>query len=227
MQASIRRRLSTAGKVLAFEHEHLSTDPGHIAVVADLEAMVARVDTVFTKESLGTIAERAATARRRKARAALALNLRILVRVAERAAKKTPSLAGLFVPPDYQGPNRGIVGHAKAMLAEATRLQELLVPAGLGPTYLPDLAASIGEFENASLTLDAGRRDHILARADFADLAGECSEVVGILNVLNAKRFANDSELLAGWKAVRNVFGPFTRRDETPETPMGLLPPGV
>ena len=82
MQASIRRRLSTAGKVLAFEHEHLSTDPGHIAVVAELEALVARVDTVFTKESLGTIAERAATARRRKARAALALNLRILVRVA-------------------------------------------------------------------------------------------------------------------------------------------------
>jgi|CXWL01.1.fsa_nt_gi hypothetical protein len=227
MQAYIRRKLSMAGKALAFERANPATGASHLKVVTDLEALVARVDTVFAQERLGTIAERAATARRKVVRNELALNLRHLVHVAERAAKREPALAGKFVAPDYQGPNRAIVAHAKAMLAEATRLQELLVPAGLGPTYLPDLAASIGEFENASLTLDAGRRDHILARADFADLAGECSEVVGILNVLNAKRFANDSELLAGWKAVRNIFGPFTRRDEAPETPMGLLPPGV
>jgi hypothetical protein len=112
------------------------------------------------------------------------------------------------------------------MLGEATRLQELLVPAGLGSAFLPDLTQAIGEFESASLELDAGRRDHITARANFTELASECSEVTALLDALNRKRFAADPELLAAWRAVRNVFGPFTRREGGTEPTIGFLPPG-
>jgi hypothetical protein len=216
-----------AGKALAFERANPATGASHLKVVTDLEALVARVDTVFAQERLGTIAERAATARRKVVRNELALNLRHLVHVAERAAKRDPALAGKFVAPDYQGPNRAIVAHAKAMLGEARVHEALLTASGLGATFLADFGVAITSFESASLDLDAGRRDHIAARADFTALAGECSELVGILDGLNRKRFAKEPDLLATWKSVRNVFGPFTRQGGAPETPMGLLPPGV
>lgn len=227
MQAYIRRKLSMAGKALAFERANPATGASHLKVVTDLEALVARVDTVFAQERLGTIAERAATARRKVVRNELALNLRHLVHVAERAAKRDPALAGKFVAPDYQGPNRAIVAHAKAMLGAATAQEALLLEFGLGDGFFADLTASITAFETASLDVDAGRRDHIAARANFTDLAGECAEIVGILDGLNKKRFAKEPELLATWKSVRNVFGPFTRHEAAPETPMGMLPPGV
>lgn len=225
MQAYIRRKLSMAGKALAFERANPAADPSQLAVDTALEALVARVDAVFAQERLGTVAERAATARRKAVRADLALHLRHLVKVAERTARSEPALAGKFVAPDYNGPNRAIVAHAKAMLGEARVHEALLIASGLGATFLADFGVAIAAFESASLELDAGRRDHIAARADFTALAAECSELVGILDGLNRKRFAKEPDLLATWKSVRNVFGPFTRQGGAAETPMGLLPP--
>jgi hypothetical protein len=229
MQAVIRRKLSMAGKALAFERAHPSTDASHQAVVARLEEVVTRVDAVFTQERLGTVGARAAAARRKTVRRTLRMRIRHLARVGAIAAAEDPLLTGKFIPPSYSGPNRIFLGTAKALLLEATTHQEALLASGLGESFLADFTAAITAFEAAAEEIATGRREHVAARVDFDELGKECIAMVQILDGLNAARFAKEPELLAAWKSARNVFGPFTRsRDDEPEEGViGLLPPGA
>jgi hypothetical protein len=227
MDSITRRKLSMARLALTFEHKHPSTDPSHQAVVTRLEALVGRIDAVFTQQELGTVGERAAAARRRTVRRTLRMRLKHLARVGAIAALETPALTGKFIPPMASGPNRVFVGTAKAMQREATTHHDLLLAAGLGADFLQRFDTAIADFEAAAAAASEGRLDHIAARADFERLGKECLAMVKLLDGLNEARFEKEPEQLAAWQSARNVFGPFTRLRGETETPMGLLPPGV
>ncbi|MES2304964.1 MAG: hypothetical protein V4558_05630 [Gemmatimonadota bacterium] len=224
MQAIIRRKMSMAGKALAFERAYPATDESHAGVVARLAALVTKFDSIISQERSGAVGEHAAVARRKKLRQDVRERLRHLVRVADFAAKENPDLAGKFVGPQYNGPNRVFLGIARTLLQQATDQQDLLVKAGLGTTFIEDLTKSIAAFLAASLDLDAGRRNHIGARADFGHIADQCIGLVGVLDGLNTARFSDDPDLLAAWKATRNVFGPFTKHD-IEDGVVGSIPP--
>jgi hypothetical protein len=228
MRAGIRRKFSMAGKALAFERANPSTDASHVGVVDRLADLVARVDAVLVREQNGKIGQRAAAERRREIREGLNTRLRHLVRVGKAAAKHNPALVGEFVAPPYTGPNRIFIGSARALVAQATTHRDALLDAGLGGTLLDDIAERIAAFEVASLGTDTGRRAHVEATATYDGLARECLDLVELLDGLNQVRFEQKPELLAAWKSARNVFGPFTRKEIEPETPVvGLLQAGT
>ncbi len=226
MQAVIRRKLSMARRVLAFEQAHPSGDSSHQGVVAKLTTIIGRVDTVFSRQHLGRLAEHSALARRKGTRRILRMRLRHLVTVAAIVSRDDTSFLETFAAPKYYGPNREFIGIARAFLEKATLHAEPLIAAGLGNNFLDDLANAINAFEIASAEADDGRREHVTARADFSELARDVANCVGILDGLNAERFAREPEVLAAWTSARNVYGPIRRKTqvEIPEV-AGYLPP--
>ncbi|MCA9764435.1 MAG: hypothetical protein KC544_15040, partial [Gemmatimonadetes bacterium] len=101
MDARTRRVLSMAEKVLRFEREFPSEDPGQQATVTRLESLLSQVNDLITQENLGLASEGAARQRRRRTRAALHKRLRHLVNVAEVVTRELPDLEGEFVMPRH------------------------------------------------------------------------------------------------------------------------------
>jgi monoamine oxidase len=227
MQAVIRRKLSMAGQVLAFERAHPSTDPSHQVVVTRLAALVGRVDEVFTQERMGTVGERAAARYRRRVRRGLRMRMRHLVHVGAVAAVDDPHLTGKFVPPPTGCPNRVFLGTARALLLEATAHHDTLLANGLGTAFLIEFAEAIKSFERASIAIDTGRRDHVAARVDFTELARTAVSLVRLLHGLNSARFAREPEVLAAWESAREAGHPKRRRVTSQQAPLDIPASGV
>ncbi len=221
MQAVIRRRLSMARRVLAFERANPASDPSHQSVVARLADIIGRFDLVLPRRHQGIAAEHSAVVRRREKRRALRDRLRHLVAVAAVAAETDITLLEKFRPREYYGPNREFVVVARAMLADATLHAEALVSCGLGSDFFDDLSNAIGEFEAASVEAEEGRREHVTASADSGMLGREITAHVRILDGLNLRRLAREPGLAAAWHSARNVYGPVhhgASEGETPDT---------
>lgn len=211
MDARTRRTLSMAEKVLRFEHEYPSEDPGQQATVTRLESLIAQVAGLVTQENTGFASERAARNRRRRTRTALHRSLRHLVNVAEVVARQLPTLDGEFVMPKYGAPGRQFIGQARTLLAQATEQRDAFLATGIGATYFEDAAAAIAAYDAASTEADEGREAHVQAGALFRDILVELMAAVRVLDGLNAARFAERPGERAKWESARNIFGPITR----------------
>ncbi len=55
-------------------------------------------------------------------------------------------------------------------------------------------------FEGSTEKANAGRRDHVGARADLHSVTTDLMDLVGLLEVLNHARFHDDAALQASWK---------------------------
>lgn len=218
MDTRTRRILSMAGKVLRFEHEHPSDDPGHQAQVTRLEALLGQVNTLVTQENVGTALERGARTRRRRLRAAIRRKLRHLVNVATQVAAANPALDGRFIMPGQSAPNAAFLGGARTLLAQAAAAESVLVPAGLGAGFVAELTTAIAAFEAAGGESDEGRDDHVQARRVLLDIADSITDVIRILDGLEAARYADAAGELAGYQSARNIYGPVTR-SSAPEAP--------
>lgn len=71
-----------------------------------------------------------------------------------------------------------------------------------------------------------GRRGHVGARLDLKAISSKSSELMRLLDGLNATRFVDEPARLGEWESARDVFGPFSRKpDEAPEAlPAGAEP---
>jgi hypothetical protein len=229
VKADVRRKLEMAVRALEFSQDHPSTDASYVSVVARLQDRVKRLNADIVEEIDGVASERGARAHREAVRRMTLLEqLRHLVRVARLGVREQPELAPLIVLPVATAANKVFISVAKRMLANALPLKDLLAPYGLGETLLDDIAAAIAEFEQATRTAHGGRDEHVGASAELKALARECVAIVGVLGGFNRFRFRGEPDLLAAWKSVSKVAGPFRRRrgaapaENVVETP----PPG-
>lgn len=214
MDARTRRTLSMAEKVLRFEREYPSEDPGQQATVARLEGLLVEAGALVTQENLGHASERAARNRRSRTRAALHRTLRHLVNVADVVARQIPTLEGEFVMPKHHSPGRNFIGQARTLLAQANEQREAFIAAGIGAGFFEKAEAAIAAYDAASTEADEGREAHVRAGALFRSITSEVLATVRVLDGLNAARFAEQAGERAKWESARNVFGPITRGGE-------------
>lgn len=214
MDARTRRTLSMAEKVLRFEREHPSEDPGQQATTARLEGLLTEASALVTQENLGHASESAARNRRRRTRAALHKALRHLVNVADVVARQLPTLEGEFVMPKHGSPGRKFIGQARTLLAQAGEQREAFTAAGIGTGYFEQAEAAIAAYDAAGGEADEGRGAHVRAGALFREITSEVLATVRVLDGLNAARFADLPGERARWESARNVFGPVTRGGE-------------
>jgi hypothetical protein len=223
MNAEVRAKLAMGARVREFCRAHPSDDSSHVNLQARLEDRLGRADALAAQERAGRIEERAAADRRWVLRRAMQRKfLRHVIRVGRAAAKQQPDLAGKFVTRDRNANHKDFLVAAKAMLAEAVANKELFVRLGLSPVMLNELAKAVAEFEAVTASGNAGRADHIGARADLSAIAAEVVNIVATLNPFQLYRFETDPELLAAWSSAQEVVGP--RRVRSPAPPTGDEP---
>ncbi len=87
----------------------------------------------------------------------------------------------------------------------AEEQKELLVQEGMQATLLDDLGKMVSEVETVTEGARTGRRDHIGARADLDVITAELLKQVKVLNRITRYRFGMNPEMMAEWKAVKQV----------------------
>jgi hypothetical protein len=92
--------------------------------------------------------------------------------------------------------------------ARTAVLLELLVKHGLAESVLDSATQALDQFDEAMVQGTEGRRAHVGASAELAEVADEIVEVVKLLDRFNRYRFANDANMLAGWESASNVVTP-------------------
>ena len=226
MKALIRRKLSMARRALDFAHAHPLTDAGFGTVVKRLQDQVTRGDALVMQEGEGRTGESSAIARRLELRRTIRRQqLRRLIRIARRATKDHPELAGQFVMPGFNLPHKPFVLAARSLLTAATAQKELFTSLGLGDSFFADLAASVDQFDAATESAHAGRMDHVGASAVLTEIARECLSDIDVLDTYYASAFPNDFELQAAWESAKNVRGPFLHREAAAPVPAPVPAP--
>jgi hypothetical protein len=224
MRAPIRRKLSMAARALDFAAAHPVSDSSFAAVVKRLGDSVAKADATGMQETEGRTGERAALARRRNLKSILRkAQLRRLVRIAELASQDHPELKGKFVLPPQRLPNKMFLLAARSLLAAATAQKDVLVPLGLGDTFIADLTQATDQLEAATGGAHSGRTDHVAAAAEFSNLVRGCVRDVDVIGTFYRATMPADSELLVAWESASNVAGPF--HHQTPTPPDSSPPP--
>jgi hypothetical protein len=222
MKAATRRKLEMGTRALEFSRAHPDESAGYTAALAQLEEQVTRSAQLATQQREGTVEVRAASARKRDLQRAMRRRQLVhLARAAHRTAKELPELAQKFALPRDPIPYLAFTILARSMVAEAQRQKELLVRHGLVERVLDSLGQSLDQFDRAVEQGSEGRRVHIGAGANLDVAADEIVQIVKVIDGLNRFRFAEDPDLLAGWRSASNVFGPPRTAEKitAPDTP--------
>jgi hypothetical protein len=225
MRREIRRKLSMAEGARDFCRLHPSTAESQTAILARVEELLRRADSLAVAERAGRLEELSAANRRQVLRRSAKFELlRHLVRVGQLAGKDNPGLAGKFHLRSPDATHRSFLASTRQMLAVAQANKDLLVSLGLSDTLLPELEGAVAQFEEAMTSGRNGRSEHVAARTQLDAVVAELVEKVELLNGLNRYRFRKDPDLLAAWEAVR-VIGPRTRTSPAGPTGSGVTPP--
>jgi hypothetical protein len=226
MNTDARRKLDMAARVREFARAHAATEPGYAPVVTRFDELLAKAEAILARQHQGRVAARGARAHRRELRRTLHVQLvHYLVAVASLAAKDQAEVAAKFRLPATNTTNTAFLTAVKALLAAGQAQSDLLLKAGMAPTLLEELAKMVADFETASEAARTARRDHIGARIDLDLITAELVEQVKFLDGITRYRFGKDPEVMAEWKAARQLLGQ-RRTQDAPVTPQPTPPTG-
>ena len=224
MNTGVRRKLEMAARVREFTRARAASEPGYPPVLARLEELISRADVIAGRQHQGLVAAQGARAHRRELRDVLHRQLvHYLVALGTYAGKNQAELARQFRLPDSNATNAAFLTAVKALVAAAESERDLLVQQGLAVASLDEITRLVSEFEAASEVARTARRDHIGARADLEVITAQLMDEVNLLDGITRYRFGKDPEVMAEWKAARQVLG----QPRTAVTPPGTGPSDV
>jgi hypothetical protein len=214
MSIQIRRKLGTGARALEFMAANpFPTEPEQ-RVVLELKELVTRGEELLGQVLAG---ESGAAEASRQRRALVETLVRDLLRPLSVAgivaAEEEPAVAQLRRVPSLKGSLQDIRVAAEAMAELATRHREVLIRHGLSANLPDDLAAALAQFDAAMQQAHAGRRAHIGARAELADVGRKVTAVLRQLDGMNMYRYRRDSERNAAWRSAKRVSWPSNGTD--------------
>lgn len=208
MNTKVRRKLEMANRVREFTRAHAADEPGYVPVLAKFDELLTRAFGIVARQIEGQVAARVARARRDDLRQVVHSQLvHYLVAVGSVAARDQTELSLRFRLPGSNVSNTAFLASVKNLLTAAEGQRELLLQDGMMPSLLEDLNKLVVEFETAVERKDAARRNHIGARVDLEDITAELVEQINVLDGVTRYRFGKDPEVMAEWKAARQILG--------------------
>ena len=220
MNTKIRRKLDMAARVREFVRGHVASELGYTPVLARLDDLLGRAETILGRQHDGRVAARGARARRLLLRSTLHAQLvHYLVAVGSLAAKDQADVAASFRLPPTNTTNLAFITAVKSLLAAGQSQKDLLVKAGMSATLLDELGRMVTDFEAASEAARTARRDHIGARTDLDVITAQLVEQVKLLDGITRYRFGSDREVMAEWRAAHQLLGVPRNGEATPVTP--------
>ena len=220
MEAKSRRKIEMGRRALEFCRAYPDESPGYVAIVALLEATLARSTEAAELQRRGFLAVRAATRQKRDLRARMrTAHIDHLASVGQVAAREVPGLERKFVLSPDATTYLAFRTAAQGIAADAQGVKEVLVRHGLVESVLADLDQTLKQFDAAVEQGAEGRRLHVGASAELSALADEIVQVVKVMSGLNRLRFGAGSERFAAWESASSVVA--TPRSPVPAPPLG------
>ncbi|HEY3934108.1 MAG TPA: hypothetical protein VGL65_05770 [Gemmatimonadales bacterium] len=212
MKADIRRQLSMARRALDYANANPIDDNGFKVALQRLDAAVTQATNLGLQETGGTTGQHSGVVQRDAARRKIRAEFLVrLVEIGQMAADTDAALLGLFILPYGEEPNKTFLFHARTLLTLATEHADLLVPMGLGDTFVVDLGAALDQFEAIGRAIDTGHGQHVGASKTFQKAISKCRSCIKVVDTYYRAAATPDSAVLAGWTNARTVEGPFVR----------------
>lgn len=195
-----------AARVREFGRAHISAEPGYGPALARLEERLTRAQAIDARQHEGLKAVSGARARRVELRRVIHSQLaHYLVALGSMATKGQADVVGRFRIPDSSLPNTAFITTVKGLIGDAEQQKDKLVELGMSATLLDQLTTMVAEFETATEAMRTARRDHIGASQDFEAICIDLMELVKLIGGITGYRFGNDREVMAEWRAARQI----------------------
>jgi hypothetical protein len=195
-------------RVLAWLAAHPDDEPGMVVLIAQLEALVARMSQVVNDQRGGRIDSRAASARKQELRRdMLAGPIAHLARIGSLAAREAHELRSTFVFKPTAETQLAFQAAARGMFTAAQEHKEVLVKHGLSESVLVQFGKSLDEFDAAVTLGGTGRMVHTAATRELSALTKEVHEIVRAMDARNRLRFQDDRPALEQWISARTLLG--------------------
>jgi hypothetical protein len=208
MRAVTRRVYDLCVRVLNWTAAHPDDEPGFTVLVAQLQALAARMGQVITDQRNGLIDSRAATSRKReRRRTMLAVPITHLAQIGALAAREQHELGKTFRWRPTAGSLVAFQSAARSMYQEAQSHKEVLVKHGLSESVLVEFGKMLDEFDAVVRLGTDGRMTHTAATRELDALTREAGRLVRAMDARNRIRFRNDLPALEQWISARTVLG--------------------
>ena len=206
MKALVRRKLEMVARVREFSRAYVSTEPGYRPALAVLEEHLTRAQAIDARQHEGLKAVSAARARRVELRRVIQNQVaRYLVPLGSLATKDMADVTSRFRIPDASLPNTAFVTTVKGLIGVARQHTGNLVELGMPAPLLDELTTIAADFESAADAMHKARRHHINAREDFEAICIDLMEIVKLIRGITNYCFGNDHEVMAEWRAARQI----------------------
>ncbi len=229
MSNLVRLIMGMGTRVYEFLIAFPDPNPGFQQATVALGERLVRAVALANQQRKGKVSRRVTSGQRKALlRQLRTAELRTLEGVARAAFKDEPDIIRRFRVPAHNAAQLDFLTDARAVLAEAEAVKEVLLRYGLPETLLAELDAGLEEYDLLVTEANAGWRAHVGASADLEAVADEIMTIVRHLDALNRYRYRDNPEQLAAWLSARNIPRG-NRREELPipvPVPPGVLEPG-
>ena len=158
------------------------------------------------------------------ARAALTDRLAAISHTARVISATTPGLEEKFVFPDRPS-DQGLLMTARVFAQDAEPIADRFIAHVMPQTFLADLVAAIGQFEQAIHQRDAGKDERTVARARIQAALRSGGAAARALDAMVGNRLRDDPVTMAVWKRDRRVQYPPSRTRTSVDAPAPVAVP--
>lgn len=208
MRKEVLRTYDTAGRVIAFCHEHPDSNPIVGSAVTTLESLTGRMGGLLEQFESGVNAAGTSSAGKARIRRAVHGELEDLQRFADVAAQRQPELAPVFKLPHGHVNQKSFLAVCRSILALVAARRDLLLTYGMPETLPERIAQGLNQYESVEVQKAVSTQRHVGASAEIDRVRHEMLLVLRHLDALQRVRFADNAELLAAWRSAREPHGP-------------------
>jgi hypothetical protein len=221
MRSVTRRVFEMCVRVLSWTGAHPDDEPGFLVLVAQLQALLARMTQVIAEQRNGRVDSRAATVRKQELRRDMLVGpIAHLARIGALAFREQHELRSTFRFKPTADTLLDFQAAARGMFTEAQAHKQVLVKHGLSESVLAQFGTSLDEFDAAVALGAGGRAVHTAATRELQALTKEAAVIVRAMDARNQLRFQTDRQALELWISAKTVLGsPERSAKESEETP--------
>jgi len=208
MRKEVLRTYDTAGRVIAYCHEHPDPNPIVGTAVTTLETLTGRMGGLLEQYRSGLRAADHSVKGKARIRREVRSDLEDVQRFADVAATRQPEKALRFTMPGATVNQKSFLATSRSILALVAANRDLLLTYGM-PEGLPErIAQGLVQYESVEVKKVVSTQRHVGANAEINQVRKEMHLVLRHLDALQRVRFADNTELLAAWRSARDPHGP-------------------
>jgi hypothetical protein len=201
------RRYEMLVRVRDFGKAHGDLFPESSLAARHFATVAAAVKQLSGHAAMKMSAAREGKSNKATAREALLESLETISRTARTIAEDTPGLEDKFHLPDPQT-DQALLTAGRVFANDAEQFRSTFVAHAMPTAFVDDLHDFVDRFEQAIHDREAGKDDHVTARANIEAALSSGTAAVSKLDAIIANQLRGDPGTMAAWRRDRRVAYP-------------------